>query len=258
MTKMIKMVVKIYIEDSNEEDSIEKIMVQINQLNKTVDGLQDAINLLNKDIGKLQTQICSKPAPNNNLITKRKSGDESKKGTLMDSDIFEPSNFNKKYWKHLKLDGDEIKYIADNNAKRTLPLSLYEIEVIREANEKTITKKDFQELVEIFPISNNTLAKVIYNIRSNPELIKLLSTLHNQIMNCRFNITDEGFIKIGKTITPIKKELANEWIFQCQNTNHLQKLIYNLQKVNSSIEKMQIKILCENYNNDKLLDLTVN
>ena len=253
------MSVKIYVNDSKGDESIEKMVTQLIQLGNMVETLQDNVDTLTKVVERLKTQINPSPTESRNMMTKaiESLGNETSQDTLehYNPNIFEPSKFNRKYWNHLELTGDKIKYRDKKNSNCTLPLSVHELEIIREANEKTIYKKDYHDLVDLLPVSNNTVAKAIYNIRTNPAFDKLLNNLHEQIMNCKFNITDEGYIQIGKTITPINKNLANEWIFQCQNKQHLQKLIYKIQKTNPKIEKMQIKIICENYNNDKLLNL---
>lgn len=185
----------------------------------------------------------------------KKQKKQKKKKNKQQNELFQPNEFNMKLWANLTLMGDEIQYIDGRNSRCTVPLSIYELEIIREANQHTILRKDFNELDKLLPVSYHTISKAIYNIRENPEFEELFQNLHNQILNCKFQLSDSGYIKIGKTTTPIKKELANEWVVQSQNTSHLQKLIYNIQKSNPDIEKMQIKIICENYKNPKLCDL---
>ena len=238
------MAINIYVTEKENKEDLSEIFRQIDELKEELAVYENSITELKSTIENLKKQMEDKP-----IEKIKKSTSKSIEG------LYEPSEANKSNWDNLRLGDNTIEYINKRNAKCTIPLSIYELDLIREKDMNSISKKGYYKLCELLPVSPNTIAKAIYNIRENTELTHLLDLLHTKVKNCRFEVTKDGYLKIGKQITKIKKELAREWCLQCQNDGNVHEKIYDLHKAFPNIDKMQIKIVCENYDNSVLLDL---
>ena len=237
------MTINIYVTEKEDNNELSELLKEISELKEVISHHEKRFAELNETISELKKSI-HKDAPQKPSVKKPSK-----------TDFFEPSETHKVSWENLRLNDNAIEYINKRKAKCTIPLSIYELDFIRECDKQGITKKDYYKLCEQLPVSQNTVSKAIYNIRHNKELTHLLDLLHNKVKHCRFELTNDGFLKIGKTLTSINKELALEWCVQCQNNDDIHKIICLLHKAYPEIDKMQIKIVCENYDNSKLLDL---
>lgn len=267
----------------NGVDSLDKEMdlwvTVIGDIDKNVDSISDVLNkqhiLFNKrfnELDKKLEEIMKKLSLN--TTTNQKSGQtkQVQKGTEKPAQVahnskkpvrkinkrkgnderFEPAEYSKTLWRKLKLlDNGEI--IDTGRASYKLPVDVYDLLYIIECNEIGLSYGDFRRLYKDFESNNNTMGKIIYNIREH-SFDKILHKYYESIKKVKFELED-GYLKVNGEKTKVTKSKANEWIQLMFNSNRKQKTILNIKNTNKTFSKTLIHVICDNYDNNGLLDI---
>lgn len=169
-----------------------------------------------------------------------------------DGEKFEPADYSKSIWKKLKLMNDG-EIIDKTRSVYHLPVDVYDLLYIIECDETGLTHGEFKELYKEFESNNNTMGKIVYNIRKH-SFDKILHKYYESIRKVRFAIKD-GYLQVNGQLTGVSKNKANEWIQLMFNANRKQKTIREIMTVNPKIPKNLIHLVCDNYDNNNLLNI---
>ena len=242
-------------------DGLNKHYILVNKRFEEIDGKLEEImkKLSSKNVTlaepksekpKIVTKGTKKPAPTAQG-SKKKPLTEVRKGKN-DGEKFEPAEYSKSIWKKLKLMTDG-EIIDKTRQVYHLPVDVYDLLYIIECDESGLTHGDFKELYKEFESNNNTMGKIIYNIREH-SFDKILHKYYESIKKVKFAIRD-GYLKVNGQVTDVSKNKANEWVQLMFNANMKQKTVREIMASNPNLPKNLIHLVCDNYDNNNLLNL---
>ena len=251
-------------------------------MNKNIESIEDGLNkhyiLVNKRFEEIDVkleEIMKKLSSNNVTLAEPKSekpkivtkeinkSDQDAQGSKKqimtkvrkrkgDGEKFEPAEYSKSIWKKLKLMNDGE--IIDKTRKGYhLPVDVYDLLYIVECDENGLTHGEFKDLYKEFESNNNTMGKIIYNIREH-SFDKILHKYYESIKKVKFAIKD-GYLQVNGQVTGVSKSKANEWVQLMFNSNTKQKTVRDIMTANHKIPKNLIHLVCDNYDNNNLLNL---
>ena len=232
-------------------DGLNKHYILVNkkfdEIDKKMDKIMEQLSSKHLDVSNLKTK---KPALNHQ-DSKKQTGVKARKRKGND-EKFEPADYSKVIWKKLKLmDNGEI--VAKTRSNYRLPVDVYDLLYIIECEESGLSHGEFKELYKEFESNNNTMGKIIYNIREH-SFDKIVHKYYESIRKVRFVVKD-GYLKVNGETTKVNKSKANEWVQLMFNSNRKQKTIREIMNANPKIPKNVIHLVCDNYDNNKLLTL---
>ncbi len=175
-----------------------------------------------------------------------------KRRKARDKDRYEPLDFSKELWAKLELLSDG-SVINKGHKVYTLPVDVYDLLYVIECDNNGLTYGEFKELFNKYGSNNNTFGKLIYNIRKD-NFKDILIKYYDSIKKVTFEFEDNCLVINGEKFN-ISKKTVNDWIHLMFNSNRKQKSILNIVSGNPDIEKSIIHLVCDNYDNSKLLDI---
>lgn len=145
-----------------------------------------------------------------------------------------------------------IEYKAPNNVCYKC-CSLNELLILQECN--PIYRKDvvaLRKLLKKHP-ADNSFAGLIYQYK-NGMFDEIISNFKNNVGNCKFKIYSNKlwFMGVESTITV---STAKELISIIENKGFSEVLVHKLCKSYSAFNEVEVRIVCENYDNTQLLSL---
>jgi hypothetical protein len=218
-----------------------------------IDSLNNEVSILKTKLNQINAvKLDSKnDSSNENVKANIKHKNKGKKNT---TNIYIPNKQLRTEWKNLKLEdnGDIINY---GRRKFRLPISLNDLLYIIECDNKgTLERDEARNLMRRYHINTTTFGKIIYNIRKTKNFDSVLTKYKQNLHKARFTLKN-GYICVNKADTNISMKTANEWIQILANTDKKQAKIIELQKANVDINPDMIRIICDSYDNPKLLKL---
>lgn len=242
-------------------DGLNKHYILVNKRFEEIDGKLEEImkKLSSKNVTlaepksekpKIVTKGTKKPAPTAQGSKKQPMTKVRKRKN--DGEKFEPAEYSKSIWKKLKLMTDG-EIIDKTRQVYHLPVDVYDLLYIIECDESGLTHGDFKELYKEFESNNNTMGKIIYNIREH-SFDKILHKYYESIKKVKFAIRD-GYLKVNGQVTDVSKNKANEWVQLMFNANMKQKTVREIMASNPNLPKNLIHLVCDNYDNNNLLNL---
>ena len=245
----------------NIVDGLNKHYILVNkrfeEMDKKIDKIMEKLSSNNGTLAepksekpKIITKGTKKPAPTAQGSKKHPMTKVRKRKN--DGEKFEPAEYSKSIWKKLKLMNDG-EIIDKTRSVYHLPVDVYDLLYIIECDETGLTHGEFKELYKDFESNNNTMGKIVYNIRKH-SFDKILHKYYESIRKVRFAIKD-GYLQVNGQITEVSKSKANEWIQLMFNANRKQKTIREIMSANPKIPKNLIHLVCDNYDNNNLLNI---
>lgn len=217
---------------------------QYSLFNEKFDVLNSKLEkMLNQKGAELKKQGPAQVRQNSSGVGKKRKSN---------SELFEPADYSKGLWKKLQL-MDDGKIIDKTRSVYRLPIDVYDLLYIIECNDCGLTHGEFKKLYKDFGSNNNTMGKIVYNIREH-NFDDIVYKYYESIKKVKFSIEDD-FLKINGHLTDVSKRKANEWIQLMFNTTKKQKTIMDIIKSNKSFSKDLVHLVCDNYDNNELLSI---
>lgn len=249
----------------NVEDMVVSVTNQHLELMKAVEGLYKQHSTLLERFDELKeltepkivnatnksTEVVKKQLGE---LTQSAQGTDKRKSVVRknNNERFEPADYSKGIWAKLKL-LDNGQIVDKTRSRYVLPVDVYDLLYVIECDENGLTHGEFKELYKQFNSNNNTIGKLIYNIREN-SFDKIVKKYYNSIKKVKFEIYD-GYLRVNGEKTTISVSKAREWVDLMFNSNRKQSKILEIVNANPSIGKNLIHVICDNYNNSELLSL---
>jgi len=228
--------------------------------------------LIFDDIGIKQSIL--KPVNNDGLLEKLKKAfgvveepkttpkkvKQSRNGRNPNS-IWNPTQTDRKAVKgEIILKGERIMSRHINTIKKSYTPFLLDINDVLfldeyYTNQGHFIKKDIAFIGDFLNIRSESTVKKYMAYIVDGVFDKVIDEFKNKMDKITFTCTVDGKITMNNDLTSINVNSAREIIAIVENKGFSETLVLNLQKAYEYTPSLEVRIICENYNNSQLLDL---